>query len=568
VHGTAEAVAGPRSGRMPRIGRALPRLGLLAFILGLGYLTIVPLVRLQILAFGDGAKAYDTAFSRPDIWRSVLTTVELALGSLAIALVLGTGLAWAASTLSPRLRLLRILPILPIVVPAVASVLGWSFLFSPRPGYLNALLRHLPWWSDRFEGPVDIYTVPWIVIITGLGLTAFVYLFVSAGFENINGELLESALVSGSSRAGVFFRVTLPLLRPSLIYGGGVALLLGLGQFTAPLLLGSNRNISVLTTDMYRATQQAPPQYEIAAAIGSPLLLFGIALLVFNKLSLGNQARFVTHGGKSFRPAARSSKLGVATLVLYGIVATLLPILGLVLVGLSPFWSGDIDPGKFTLANFETIFKDGAIISGIRTSVVASLIAVAIAMPLGYVAASALRSGRNRVLNPVLDIIVAMPLSIPAVIFGVGFLLAYTSGPIVLYGTKWVMILVYVTLMIPFATRMQLSGMVALGDAYKEASRVSGAGVVRTNLLVMAPLMRATFGGAAALMFILLANEFAASLLVRASTVQVMGTVLYDYYGSGLYPQVACLALVMIGVTGAGVLLAIAISGSDIFKKL
>jgi iron(III) transport system permease protein len=41
-------------------------------------------------------------------------------------------------------------------------------------------------------------------------------------------------------------------------------------------------------------------------------------------------------------------------------------------------------------------------------------------------------------------------------------------------------------------------------------------------------------------MFILLANEFAASLLVRATTVQVMGTVLYDYYGSGLYPQVAC----------------------------
>ena len=49
----------------------------------------------------------------------------------------------------------------------------------------------------------------------------------------------------------MFFRVTLPLLRPVLVYGGGVALLLGLGQFTGPLLLGRNAGITVLTTDMY-----------------------------------------------------------------------------------------------------------------------------------------------------------------------------------------------------------------------------------------------------------------------------------------------------------------------------
>jgi iron(III) transport system permease protein len=161
-----------------------------------------------------------------------------------------------------------------------------------------------------------------------------------------------------------------------------------------------------------------------------------------------------------------------------------------------------------------------------------------------------------------------MPLSIPAVIFGVGFLFAYTHAPFVLYGTKWVLVLVYVTLMVPFATRMQLSGMIALGDTYTEASRVSGAGLVRTHLTILAPLMRGTFAAAAALMFILLANEFAASLLVRAPTQNVMGTVLYNYYGNGVYPQVACTALVMVGVTGAGVLLAVIVGGSEIFKKL
>ena len=548
--------------------RALRRGALLLFICALGFLTITPLARLQILAFEHGGSAYKEAFTKPGIWHTVATTIELALGSLLIALVLGTGLAWAATMLSPRLRWLRIVPILPIIIPAVASVLGWTFLLSPGPGYVNQLLRLLPWWSDQFEGPVDVYTVTWIVIILGLAQAAFIYLFVSAGLENINAELLEAGQVSGSSRVGVFFKVTLPLLRPSLVYGTGVCLLLGLGQFTAPLLLGRTNNINVLTTEMYFSTQLTPPEYDVAAAIGSPLLLFGLAVLIVTAFLLADSSRFVTHAGRAFRPSGRSSRLATAAIAGYGVV-TLLPITGLVLVALSPFWTSHLSPHDFTLSNFGTVIHDPAIREGIRTSVIVSLIAIAIALPAGYIAATFLRKRRDhRVAGPTLDFIVAMPLSIPAVIFGVGFLLTYTTKPFVLYGTNWVFVLVYITLMIPFSTRMQLSGMIALGDAYAEASRVSGAGVIRTNLRITAPLMRATFGGAAALMFILLANEFAASLLVRAPTTQVMGTVLYDYYGNGLYPQVACVALIMIAVTAAGVMLAIAAGGSDIFNKL
>ena len=46
------------------------------------------------------------------------------------------------------------------------------------------------------------------MLLTGFGLTAFVYLFVSAGLRNINGELIEAALVSGSSSTAAFFRIT------------------------------------------------------------------------------------------------------------------------------------------------------------------------------------------------------------------------------------------------------------------------------------------------------------------------------------------------------------------------
>jgi iron(III) transport system permease protein len=565
-----QALEPRRRGGGVDVNRLASRFGILAFVLALGYLSVLPLIRLQIKTFADGAQPYRDAYTRDGAWKTVRYTIELGVGSLLIALVLGTFLAWAASVLPPRLRLLKILPIFPIILPAVSAIVGWVFLLSPVPGYANAALRHLPWWNDRLDGPFDIYTLPFIMIITGLSLASFVYLFVSSGFENITGELIEAAQVAGSSRAGVFFKVILPLLRPSLVYGGGVALLLGLGQFTAPLLLGRNQGVSVLTTDMYFATTNTPPDYALAAAIGSPLLVFGIIVLYVNRVLLGDTSRFVTHGGKGgFRQGTPGSKLAAVSIVLFGLISSILPMLALVAVSLTRFWTGTIDPSTWTLDAYRQLLDEPGITSAIWNSVVLSLAAVAIALPAGYIAASFLRRGReHRLIAPLLDFIIAMPLSIPAVIFGVGFLLVYTNEPLVLYGTKWVLVLVYVTLMIPFSTRMQLAGMAALGDAYNEASRVSGAGLIRTQLSIMVPLMRGTFGGAAALMFVLLTHEFAASLLVRGSQTQVMGTILYDYYENGTYPLVACISLVMILVTAAGVAVAVMLGGSEAFRRL
>ena len=229
------------------------------------------------------------------------------------------------------------------------------------------------------------------------------------------------------------------------------------------------------------------------------------------------------------------------------------------IVSLSPFWSETIPWGEFTLDNFRRIFEEARVTEAIVTSLVVSLVAVAIALPVGFVASSLLlRSRISGWHRTTLDLVVALPLGIPAVVFGAAFLLEYTRGPFILYGSRWVVILVYLVLMLPFTTRMQMSGMVALGESYVEASRVSGASAWRTNWQILVPLMRGTIGAAAALMFVLLTHEFTASLLVRSSTMQTMGTALYDFWSNGFYPEVAAIALVMTGVTLAGVIAAFA----------
>jgi iron(III) transport system permease protein len=565
----------PKSGPRGSLSQSLqsrgwgPRLGYVLLLLVLGYLIVLPLIQLQSLAFEDGAAGYKSQYGSPNIGQVIWTTVQLALGSLVIAMVLGTVLAFASSRLPARFAFLRVIPVLPIVMPAVANICGWAFLLSPGPGYLNALLRRLPWWSSLDSGPVDVYTTTWIIILTGFGLTSFVYLFVSAGMANISGEHLEAAQASGSSTVGVFFRIVLPLLRPSLIYGAGVALLLGLGQFTGPLLLGANTGVKVLTTEMYLRVSESPADFAAAAAAGSPLVILGVIVVLGQKFLLGDQRRFVTHGGKGFKAAPARSTWAVVMVVVYGVVALLLPLIGLVLVSLSPYWSESIVWSLLTLENFRLLLSTPDVIESIITSVVASAVAVLFCVPLGFLVANLLVRGRRyKILRVLGDVISALPLGIPAVIFGVAFLLTYTQPPLILNGTRAVIILVYIALMIPFSMRLQMTALMSLGETYNEASATSGASAFVTSRQITLPLLRPAILSAVALMFILLTHEFAASLLVRSPTTQVMGTRLYDLWTNGQYPQVAAMAILMTAVTGLGVFIALLFGGRNVLDKL
>lgn len=548
---------------------AARRLGAGAFVIALGYLLLLPLYFLQRLAIADGARGYRTAFTSDVFWEVTRATLLLALGSLMVSLFLGTVLAFAASALPRRLRFLQVVPLLPIVLPPVATLLGWTFLLAPRAGYVNAWLRRLPWWSDLHAGPIDVYSMTWIVILSGIGLSSFVYAFVSAGLRNVNADLVEAARVSGSNERAATLRVVIPVLRPVFVYATGVVFLLGLGQFTAPLLLGRQQGVDVYSIEMYYRTSSSPADYATAAAFGSPLLLMGLAMVVFQRRVVGDQRRFVTHGGKRFSSGARPSLLAGPVIFAYGLFAVFLPMLVLVDAALSGYWSGKFQPDQYSLEGVREALSDPRLVDAVRLSVSMSLIAVAISLPLGFVVASAIvrRSG-SAAYRTVLESLIAIPLVVPAVVFGTGFLIAYSQGPIVLYGSKWVVLLVYITLMCPFTTRMQMSAMVALGEHYAEASRTSGAGRIRTDLRIVTPLLRPALGGAAALMFVLLSHEFAASLLVRSPKTNVMGTVLYDYYRHGNYSWAATMALLMALITTVGLVGAVAIGGRRVFDRL
>ena len=551
--------------------QVVPQLGWSLIVLVVGYAVLWPILKLQERLFTDHASAFTRMFELPRIWDTIGTTVILATMSSVLALIIGTTLAWCVSLLPQRVKAVGELgAMLPLIVPAVAAVTGWIFLLSPKVGYVNMALRLTPSFSNLEEGPFDIYSVKWIVIITGLLLSSFVFVFVNTALKNMGQELEAAAAACGASPVRRFFTITLPLLRPSIIFAAGLVFLLGMGQFTAPLLLGRTASIEVLTTEIFRLTLQYPIDYGLGAALGFPILITGIVVVLAQKLALGEQRRFIVVSGRSKYVVRETRWWAAAVIGIYLLVTTILPLLALVYISFSPFWSGTLTMDEFTLRHWKSVIGNPVLSNAILTSIKTSIMAIVILLPLGFGMAFALLS-TTRILRPIrfaVDFLATLPMAVPASLMGFGLLFAYSRPPIQIYGTTAVLVVTYVTLMIAHSARLQFTTLVATGREFLEASQACGAGPLRSLMQVLLPLCRKGIGAAAALMFVLLFHEFSASLMVRSARTQVIGSVMYDVWTGGVYPEVAVLALVMVGVTVIGVLIAAWVGGTDSLKRL
>ena len=546
--------------------QAAPQTAWVLLAIGVGFLVLSPVLQLQWRAFLDGGSAFARMQDLPRIGTTLSTTIVLAILSSVLAVFMGTLLAWCASMLPQRVRRVgELAPLLPLVVPAVAAVTGWIFLLSPRVGYLNMALRSLPGLDSLEEGPFDIYSVTGIIIITGMLLSSFVYVFVFTGLKNMGQELEAAAAACGASPTMRFFTITLPLLRPSIIFATGVVFLLGLGQFTAPLLLGRTAKIDVLTTEMFYLTERFPVDFGLGAALGFPILALGLMVVLFQKLALGEQRRFVVVSARSKYNVRETRWWAAVVIGAYLLITTVLPLLALIYVSVSPFWTGSLIVPELTLRHWSSVLGNRGLVDAIWTSVKTSVIGIAILIPLGFFMAFALLQS-TRIAKPVrmaIDLFATLPIAVPASLMGFGLLFVYSQPPIQIYGTTAVLVVTYVTLMIGHSTRLQFTTLVATGQEFLEASRASGAGPIRSLFQVLLPMCRKGIAATAALTFVLLFHEFSASLMVRSARTQVIGSVMYDVWAGGIYSQVAVLALIMVVVTVIGVCIAGWLGGTD-----
>lgn len=149
-------------------------------------------------------------------WHGLKLSGLYALMNIPLQTVLGMGLALAMDRLT-RSLFVKSVVLLPFLLSNVLVAMIWLWMLDPTLGALNALLVMVGLTAQPFFGSPDqaLATVAAVNIWRHMGLVAMLFL---AGLQNIPRSLYEAAAMEGASEWQTFRRITLPLLRPVMVF--------------------------------------------------------------------------------------------------------------------------------------------------------------------------------------------------------------------------------------------------------------------------------------------------------------------------------------------------------------
>ena len=186
-----------------------------------------PLVYTVYLSFTDwnmgvtapeflGLENYVDVLTDPQFWSDTGNTLYLAFGSVAIELVLGTCIAIVLNRPFRGKDVVKTLFLLPMVATPIAVGMVWQLIYEPTLGVANHFLKFLG--LEPVMWLIDSNTVlNSLMIIEIWEWTPMVMLIVLAGLAGLPREVYESAQLDGAGKFQLFRKITLPLLRPTLI---------------------------------------------------------------------------------------------------------------------------------------------------------------------------------------------------------------------------------------------------------------------------------------------------------------------------------------------------------------
>ena len=236
-----------------RTSRSAPYLFLAPFAISFLVFGAYPIVRSVMLSFyiTSGPEAqhfvglgnYLYLLQDPDFWTAFRNTATFALGSVVLQLPLSLGLAILLNRPDVRGRnVFRFIFFSPNLMGLVFSALLFTLILAPRFGLLNAALHTLFGLPSTMRWLATPELVMPALIMVALWLyTGFNMVYFLAALQAVDGELYEAATIDGAGRWAQFRHVTLPGIKPVLIF---VVVLSTIGSFQlfelAFLLLGNS----------------------------------------------------------------------------------------------------------------------------------------------------------------------------------------------------------------------------------------------------------------------------------------------------------------------------------------
>lgn len=178
-----------------------------------------------------GADNYEQLFELPALGDAVWLTVVLIIGLLPFTVVVPVVIGFAMRGVSVRSsRIYQGLIFAPFLVAPVAGAAVWRWLLDPSGGIVNRVLgTDHNWIYDKNTAQLAI------IVITGWHLIGFAVLAVAAGLAGISSDYDETAQLDGATRLQIGWRITLPLLSPTLVFLTLMTILLS-AQWSFPLI--------------------------------------------------------------------------------------------------------------------------------------------------------------------------------------------------------------------------------------------------------------------------------------------------------------------------------------------
>ena len=227
--------------RRPRFRGQMRDLPLaIAFILpatiGFGVFLVWPSIRGIWLSFTDysvfqpgkfvGLDNYRRMLGDPVFWASMRTTVYYVVVNIAVQTLVALLLAVLLSRLTKSM-VMRGIILTPYLVSNVVTALLWLLLLDYQLGIVNELLDWVGIGRQSFWGNPTL-VVPTIAMVNVWRHVGYTALLIFAGLQTISPQVYEAAKVDGASEWSMFWRITLPLLRP---YLAMVLIVTSIGSF-------------------------------------------------------------------------------------------------------------------------------------------------------------------------------------------------------------------------------------------------------------------------------------------------------------------------------------------------
>lgn len=261
---------------------------ILPSLIGFTLFYAIPAVRGVIISFSDwdlltparsvGLENYMRLLRDPTFWNSLKVTVYYVLLNIPLQTLLALVIAVMMSRLTKSI-IIRAIIILPWLMPGVVVGLLWLWLMDPTIGIINEFLRAIGVGTVPFLN-VPRTAMPSIALINIWQYVGYTALLIFAGLQAIPGSVYEAAQIDGASEGQMFWKVTIPLLRPVLVFVLVTSIIGSFQIFDTVAITTKGGPVNATKVLNYYIYEQAFTRFNMGYATAISMVLFLILIFI------------------------------------------------------------------------------------------------------------------------------------------------------------------------------------------------------------------------------------------------------------------------------------------------